>query len=117
MREARESPKETAEALFILHEVTGDPIYRDWSFEIFEAIERHCRTHIAYGAHPDVTSASRTPDDRMESFALAETFKYLYLIQAEDRGGIDLDHYVFNTEAHPMRIWSAVDAAYAPRAL
>ena len=108
---------ETAEALFILHEVTGDPIYRDWSFEIFEAIERHCRTRIAYGAHPDVTSASRTPDDRMESFALAETFKYLYLIQAEDRGGIDLDHYVFNTEAHPMRIWSAVDAAYAPRAL
>lgn len=27
---------ETAEALFVLHQLTGDPIYRDWSFEIFE---------------------------------------------------------------------------------
>lgn len=28
---------ETAEALFVLHQVTGDPIYREWSYEIFQA--------------------------------------------------------------------------------
>lgn len=27
---------ETAEALFVLHHLTGDPIYRDWSYELFE---------------------------------------------------------------------------------
>ena len=40
----------------------------------------------------------------MESFFLAETLKYLYLLQ-EPHHPIDLRKYVFNTEAHPMRIF------------
>jgi mannosyl-oligosaccharide alpha-1,2-mannosidase len=99
---------ETAEALFYLHQLTGHPIYREWAWEIFQGIEHHCRTKEAYGAHPDVTSTQRTPDDRMESFFLAETMKYLYLIQDPDQP-IDLFKYVFNTEAHPMRVWGADD--------
>ena len=27
---------ETADALFVLHQITGDPIYREWSWEIFQ---------------------------------------------------------------------------------
>ncbi|CAM9711535.1 unnamed protein product [Laminaria digitata] len=27
---------ETAEALYVLHQITGDPIYREWSWEIFQ---------------------------------------------------------------------------------
>jgi len=38
----------------------------------------------------------------MESFFLAETMKYLYMLQAPDHP-ISLDEYVFNTEAHPLR--------------
>ena len=41
----------------------------------------------------------------MESFFLAETLKYLYLTQDPDNI-IDLDKYVLNTEAHPMRIFN-----------
>ena len=93
---------ETVESLFILHELTGDPIYREWSWKIFSAIERHCKTQYGYGALPDVRSTGRRPDDRMESFFLAETLKYLYLIQDPDQP-IDLMKYVFNTEAHPMK--------------
>ena len=94
---------ETAESLFYLHELTGDPIYREWSWEIFQGIDRYCRTAEAYGAHPDVSSTGRRPDDRMESFFLAETMKYLYLIQDPDQP-IDLQKHVFNTEVGRIRI-------------
>ena len=95
---------ETVESLFVLHQLTRDPIYREWSRKIFEAIEKHCKTSVGYGALPDVRSSNRRPDDRMESFFLAETLKYLYLIQ-DPHHPIDIvNGYVFNTEAHPLRI-------------
>ena len=95
---------ETAESLFILNQLTGDPIYRDWAWDIFSAIEKHCRTEAAYGALADVTNRNSRVDDRMESFFLAETLKYLYLAMDPDRP-VDLDEFVFNTEAHPTRIF------------
>ena len=42
-------------------------------------------------------------NNKMESFWLAETLKYLYLLFSPD-STIPLDEYVFNTEAHPLRI-------------
>lgn len=97
---------ETAESLFILNQLTGDPIYRDWAWEIWEAIDKHCKTPTGYASLRDVQSAHSGQDDRMESFFLAETMKYLYLAQDPDKP-IDLMEYVFNTEAHPMRIFDA----------
>ena len=45
--------------------------------------------------------------DEMESFFLAETLKYLFLLFADDFDVfIPLDKYVFNTEAHPFPIWN-----------
>lgn len=39
----------------------------------------------------------------MESFFLAETLKYLYLMFCGDEV-VALDKWVFNTEAHPLPI-------------
>jgi len=39
----------------------------------------------------------------MESFFLAETLKYLYLIFSDD-DVLPLDEWVLNTEAHPLKI-------------
>ena len=40
-------------------------------------------------------------EDRMDSFVLAETFKYLYLLFSEDNDlMIDIDSFVFTTEGH-----------------
>lgn len=43
-----------------------------------------------------------------ESFMFAETFKYLYMIQAEEApwqvSASRDNQFVFNTEAHPIRI-------------
>ncbi|MDP2958628.1 MAG: glycoside hydrolase family 47 protein [Longimicrobiales bacterium] len=40
-------------------------------------------------------------DDAMESFFLAETLKYAYLLA--NPAALDFDGVVFNTEAHPLR--------------
>ena len=44
------------------------------------------------------------PCRRLCSFFLAETLKYLYLLQSPDHD-ISLEKYVFNTEAHPTKIF------------
>nr|CAH7739746.1 unnamed protein product [Callosobruchus chinensis] len=44
------------------------------------------------------------PKDKMESFFLSETLKYLYLLFSDDPKLLDLDKYVINSEAHPLPI-------------
>lgn len=40
-------------------------------------------------------------EDRLDSFVLAETFKYLYLLFADESDLlIDLNGFIFTTEAH-----------------
>ncbi len=46
------------------------------------------------------------PGAKMESFWLAETLKYFYLLFCEP-DVIPLSQYVFNTEAHPLPIWGS----------
>lgn len=46
------------------------------------------------------------PRDKMESFFLGETLKYLFLLFSDDTELLSLDSYVFNTEAHPLPIWA-----------
>lgn len=45
----------------------------------------------------------------MDSFVLAETFKYLYLLFAEsDDLIINIDEYVFTTEGHLLPLYLSV---------
>ena len=92
---------ETAESLFVLWYYTRDPKYREWGWKIFEAFEKHAFTYSGWGSHPDVDNPARKLDDKMESFVLAETVKYLYLLFDSDYP-VPLEKYVLNTEAHPL---------------
>ena len=67
----------------------------------------HCTACI----FKDVSSAHPVQDDVQQSFFLAETLKYLYLIWCDDEV-IDLTKWVFNTEAHPVPIQN--DVTYSP---
>lgn len=51
----------------------------------------------------DVRKAPPKHDDTQQSFFLAETLKYLYLMFG-DGSEFDLNEWVFNTEAHPLKI-------------
>ncbi|KAI8358642.1 glycoside hydrolase [Mortierella sp. GBAus27b] len=92
---------ETLESLWILYRLTGEKKYQDKAWEIFQSLERSCRTKIAYSGLSDVNRPG-SHDDRMESFFMAETMKYLYLIFSTP-DVISLDDFVLNTEAHPLR--------------
>eukprot|EP01107_Rhizomastix_libera_P002648 TRINITY_DN1458_c0_g1_i8.p1 TRINITY_DN1458_c0_g1~~TRINITY_DN1458_c0_g1_i8.p1 ORF type:complete len:577 (-),score=173.58 TRINITY_DN1458_c0_g1_i8:1337-3067(-) len=95
---------ETVESFFYLWRFTHEQKYRDWGWEAFLAIEKHCRNDGGgYSGIRDVTSAKPDKDNLQQSFFLAETLKYLYLLFSPD-DVIPLDKYVFNTEAHPFSI-------------
>lgn len=95
---------EAVESMFILNKLTGDPTYREWGWEIFQAIERYCKTKFGYGSKHDVNKPNEEPEDKMESFFLAETLKYHYLLHDPDNEIDILNKHVFNTEAHPLRL-------------
>ncbi|KAI5670883.1 hypothetical protein M9H77_11247 [Catharanthus roseus] len=95
---------ETVESLFILYRITEDPKYREWGRDIFEAFEKHTRIDSGgYSSLDDVTVLPPQRRDKMETFFLGETLKYLYLLFG-DSNIIPLDEFVFNTEAHPFPI-------------
>jgi mannosyl-oligosaccharide alpha-1,2-mannosidase len=96
---------ETVESLFILYRVTGDSIYREWGWNIFSAIEKNCRVDGGYSGVRDVGVTPPAHDDKQQSFFLAETLKYLYLLFSPV-DVIPLNEWVFNTEAHPFKIKS-----------
>ncbi|CAK9166357.1 unnamed protein product [Ilex paraguariensis] len=95
---------ETVESLFILYRITEDPKYREWGWEIFEAFEKYTKVDSGgYTSLEDVTMLPPQKRDKMETFFLGETLKYLYLLFG-DSNLIPLDQFVFNTEAHPIPI-------------
>jgi len=94
---------EAAEAIFYMFYYTGDPKYRRWAGEMMEAIERNCRAAYGYSAVSDVRRTPAAQRNEMETFFLAETLKYLYLtFLPNPRSVLNLDDYVFTTEAHPL---------------
>lgn len=95
---------ETVESLFVLYRITEDPKYREWGWEIFEAFEKHTKVKSGgYTSLDDVTVLPPPRRDKMETFFLGETLKYLYLLFGEN-DIIPLDEFIFNSEAHPLPI-------------
>ncbi|XP_075159019.1 alpha-Mannosidase class I a isoform X2 [Haematobia irritans] len=94
---------ETVESYFVLWRLTHDQKYRDWGWDAVQALEQHCRTPHGYSGIKNVYQDVPQKDDVQQSFFLAETLKYLYLLFSDD-SLIPLDEWVFNTEAHPLPI-------------
>ncbi|KAI1396771.1 endoplasmic reticulum mannosyl-oligosaccharide 1,2-alpha-mannosidase [Hypoxylon fuscum] len=95
---------EAIESVFIMYRITGKPIWQDLGWEMFMAIVNGTKTEMGtHAAVKDVTRAAEAlpQDDYMESFWLAETLKYFYLLFSTP-DIISLDDYVLNTEAHPF---------------
>lgn len=98
---------ETVESLFYLYRATKDNMYRDWGWEIFQAFEKYTRVPGGYASIDNVRNPQHVGyRDKMETFYLAETLKYLYLLFSDDPELLPLDKYVINTEAHPLPVYS-----------
>ncbi|CAG8586677.1 13171_t:CDS:10 [Funneliformis mosseae] len=75
---------EFIESTYFLYRATKDPFYLQVGEMIIKDLESYARVGCGYASVKDVLT--KELEGRMESFALSETFKYLYLL--------------FDTEAH-----------------
>ena len=91
---------EIIESAYYLYHFTHDDRYRRMGEVFFDGLKRYCRTPYGYAALSSVRTKRKA--DAMESYALAETLKYLYLLFAPAET-LDFDTVTFNTEAHPLR--------------
>lgn len=93
---------ETAESLFYLYRLTSNKKYREWGRRLFRAIIASSKVDAGFASVANVERVPTTKLDDMQSFVMAETFKYLFLLFSP-KEALDLDKFVLNTEAHPLR--------------
>uniref|UniRef100_A0A7S0H8D7 alpha-1,2-Mannosidase n=1 Tax=Amorphochlora amoebiformis TaxID=1561963 RepID=A0A7S0H8D7_9EUKA len=101
---------EAVESFYHIYKATGDTKWQLMSWKVFLALKKWAR--VDSGGYANIKDVRITnpeiqdnQDDRMESFFLSETMKYLFLV-LEDEGSdqIPLESFVFNTEAHAFLI-------------
>ena len=82
-------------------------MYQDWGWKIFQSIEKYAK--IPTGGYSSIGNVLDPKNlqykDKMESFFIGETLKYLFLLFDDSKTLLPLDKYVFNTEAHPLPIF------------
>lgn len=102
---------EFIESTYHLYQATRDPWYLYVGEMVLRDIKRRCWSKCGWSGIQDVRTGEL--NDRMESFFLGETAKYLFLLFTPDHLLNKLDApFVFSTEGHPLilhkpaRYWS-----------
>ncbi|XP_043386658.1 ER degradation-enhancing alpha-mannosidase-like protein 3 isoform X2 [Chelonia mydas] len=105
---------EFAESTYFLYKATRDPYYLQVGKSIVESLNEYARVACGFAAVQDVRTGRH--EDRMDSFFLAEMFKYLYLLFTEKRDlPLDIDDYIFTTEAHLLPLSLSTARPPCPR--
>ncbi|WWC89685.1 uncharacterized protein L201_004610 [Kwoniella dendrophila CBS 6074] len=101
---------ETIESIFYMYRLTGDRKWQEKGWKMFVSWMETSKVDGGISSLDDVTKDLNNLrfTDNMESFALAETFKYHFLLQSEP-DVLSLDDYVLNTEAHPLLVNPKLD--------
>lgn len=102
---------EVIESFYYAYRVTGETQYRDWVWDAFVAINATCRTDSGFAGINNVNvKDGGGKQDNQESFVFAEVLKYAYLaVTGDDEWQVkpgNGNKFVFNTEAHPIRVYS-----------
>lgn len=94
---------EFIESTYHIYRATNDPWYLYVGEMVLRDISRRCYAPCGWSGLQDVRTGEKS--DRMESFFLGETAKYMYLLFDPDHPLNKLDAaYVFTTEGHPLLI-------------
>lgn len=91
---------EIIESAYYLYHYTKNPRYLEMGRTFLSDLKKYCRMDEGYSGLMNVATKTRT--DLMESYFLAESLKYLYLLFAPPET-LEFEKVVFNTEAHPIR--------------
>ncbi|CAH0546636.1 unnamed protein product [Brassicogethes aeneus] len=90
---------EFLESTYFLYAATNDPYYLEVGKNVLKSLQKYTRVPCGYAAVNDVRTAKQ--EDRMDSFVLSETFKYLFLLFSDKEDLIlNLDEFIFTTEGH-----------------
>lgn len=93
---------EFLESTYFLHRATNDDYYLEIGKDALNKLQ-DLKVDCGFAGLKDVRTGVH--DDRMSSFVLAETLKYLYLLFSHDNEThIDLDRFIFSTEGHFLPI-------------
>ncbi|KAI4246546.1 MAG: hypothetical protein L6R40_001909 [Gallowayella cf. fulva] len=92
---------ETVETLFYMWRITEDEKYREWGWEMFRSFVNYTQLEgdAGFTSVANVLDVPPKLRDNMESFWLAETLKYFYLLFSPV-DLLPLDSIIINTEAH-----------------
>ncbi|KAF9122761.1 alpha mannosidase-like protein [Mortierella sp. 14UC] len=96
---------EFVESNYFLYRATKDPFYLEVGEMILRDLEALTKTKCGWASLKSVID--RKLEDRMESFALSETFKYLFLLFDEDNvlhQELKDSNFVFTTEGHVLAL-------------
>ncbi|KAG0265113.1 alpha mannosidase-like protein [Actinomortierella ambigua] len=94
---------EFVESTYLLYRATKDPFYMEVGEMILHDLKRYTKTKCGWASLASVTTKKQ--EDRMESFALSETFKYLFLLFDEENvlhHEMKDTNFVFTTEGHVL---------------
>lgn len=96
---------EVIESMFILYRITGREDLLDTAWGMFEAIQKVTQVEHGNAVLLDVTAdvGGIAHNDSMESLWMAQTLKYFYLMFSPP-DVLSLDHYVFNSAGHPLKL-------------
>ncbi|KAH9401403.1 mannosyl-oligosaccharide alpha-1,2-mannosidase [Tyrophagus putrescentiae] len=93
-----------AQSYFFLYRQTGDEKYREWAWELAQAINKHCRTENGgFSSLKNVDSVPAEMSDNQPANLFSSTFKYLYLIFS-NQSVLPLDKWIFNRRGSPLPI-------------
>ncbi|KAF3763024.1 family 47 glycoside hydrolase [Cryphonectria parasitica EP155] len=94
---------EAIESVWYMYRITGDPTWQEKGWKMWQSVIAHVRNNPAHSAINGVNDLTKLRHaGTMESFWIAETLKYFYLLFSEP-DVVSLDDWVLNTEAHPFR--------------
>lgn len=94
---------ELAESTYLLYRATKDPYYLHVGRHIVFSLQNKTRVRCGYAAIADVGATHQTHLDQMDSYFMAETLKYLYLL-FDDASFVHSGRFVFTTEGHLLPI-------------
>ena len=105
--------------MFMYFQATRDSHYRKVGEEIIDSLQKYARVPCGFAAVHDIRTLAHEDryllsltavrcccscwiwKFRLDSFVLAETFKYLYLLYTDDHElPFDINSFLFTTEAH-----------------